>query len=257
MKVALVFALGACAVGEEAPTWPGAIAPVWPTQFSAPVTGWDNATSPTNFTGTMHYDWVNNLMRYDSTPVHAGSELAAKPLPNSSRVWIAEPRPQQDYLAHVKPVIYQFNWDTGSCVTFSLPGLAIERPYSFTHVNATHKAREMVDGRWTDYWYYWFDADTPMGHVAEPFNLWQDIYHNWPVMVYGPLSPPDMTEWGATVWGTLNVGEPDHEKLTGLDFSKCKGFPPGSIANIRTAHQFIHADRAIQRMNLAQSPTMV
>ena len=77
-------------------------------------------------------------------------------------------------MAHVKPGIYQFNWDTGSCVTFPMPGFAVERPDSFVKVGASHKARELVDGRWTDYWYYWFDANTTMGHIAEPFNLWQD-----------------------------------------------------------------------------------
>ena len=147
------FCLLAGAPAAAVPMWPPPIAPVWPTQFSSPVTGFDNATSPSNFTGTFFYDWVNNALRYDSTPIRPGGDTSTlKPLPNSSRVWVAEPRPVPDLLAHIPPGIYQFNWDQHSCMSFPMPGLSVERPDSFVHVNATHKERVHMDGRWTDYW---------------------------------------------------------------------------------------------------------
>ena len=63
LVVAALCLLAGAAAATAKPIWPPPIAPVWPTQFSSPVTGFDNDTSPTNFTGIFFYDWVETHAR--------------------------------------------------------------------------------------------------------------------------------------------------------------------------------------------------
>jgi hypothetical protein len=233
---------------KGAPVWPPPVAPVWPTQFTAPVSGFDNATTPENFTGMFYYDWPNNMLRYDSWPNTQG--LGGEPFANSTRVFIGEPRPDKDDpVGDLAPGIYQFNWP-GFCMHIPMAGQSVERPDSMVHVNASRKDRLKMEGHWTDYWYWWFDTnETKPLEVHEAFMMWTDIYTNHPVKLYGPLKPnfkPD--EWGATIWHEPFVpGQPDLAKWTGLDFSICKSIPPGEQHAIRSLHEFVHAGSSIAK----------
>jgi hypothetical protein len=232
---------------KGAPSWPPPIAPVWPTQFTAPVSGFDNGSTPSNFTGTFYYDWVNNLLRYDSVPNPIKNELGLPPQHNSSRIFIGEPRPSKDPVADLGPGIYQFTWGAKpSCVHFPMVGQSIERPDSMVHVNASHRDRVMMeDGRWTDYWYWWFDdTQTEPLQVHEAFQMWTDINTNWPVKLYGPLQPNfNPSDWGETLWHKLTVGPVDLGAWTGLDYSICN--KAEGLTPVRSLHEFAHAGSTI------------
>jgi len=221
---------------KDAPEWPPVVAPVWPFQFSAQLSGSGTKDNMT-LNGSWHYDFPKNRMvQYFSASGF-----------NMTQVWLANPAPpgegdaEQVYGPGAKRGVmyiftqpYPFAPTTCSMLPYAL---SVPHPDAFSSQligseNVKFAGRKRIEGGrgevWTDHYTYFLNmsAGSPCNGL---FEVWMDINDGIPLMDYGPTGCDD-NKARVKYWD-FQRAEPPSWHFTAHNFTACK---PRSVEELQS-----------------------